>query len=57
MLCFATELEGHRVAREASRSTEQRKKTVIVGDLHQLIAALPSTADQLPKEDRPHEYA
>ena len=45
------------MAREARRSTEQRKKTVIVGDLQQLIAALPTTANQLPKEDGAHEYA
>lgn len=54
-MLYVTELEGHRVAREASRATEQRKKTVIVGDLQQLIAALPTTADFLPREKKAHE--
>ena len=37
-----SELEGYKRIQEASRSAERRRKTVVVGDLQPLVAALPS---------------
>lgn len=41
-ISVTSELEGCRRAREVSEFTEKRKKTVVVGDLQPLVAALPT---------------
>ena len=42
MYVSTSELEGYKRIQEASRSAERRRKTVVVGDLQPLVAALPS---------------
>ena len=36
------ELEGCRAVRDSARAAERRKKTVVVGDMQPLAAALPT---------------
>lgn len=42
---FCIEIETCRMAKEAAKAAEERKKTVIVGDMQPLADALPTLSE------------